>query len=256
MRIGLASLILAVIGASAQSQDESRKPAVPWRSAYVIHLIEQAVRNNPLPAGFKGMKIGYLDDFGPVYKAYGIATENGTVAINEKTVFGIGSGTKTFTATLLAIADTQGLPLATPARSLLPSTITIPAGANRYDIQLLDLADHHGGLPKNEGHLYNVLNDLYGYYAADPITCDPQPRSSFTIAAAATRSTCRSWASRRRAVLAFPAPCTLAPLTRPPRAPRVGSTAISDSRSWAMLWLPGWDTRTGMRPTCKRSRFR
>jgi hypothetical protein len=37
----------------------------------------------------------------------------------------------------------------------------------------VDLADHHGGLPKNEGHLYHELDDLYGYYAADPITCDP-----------------------------------------------------------------------------------
>ena len=173
MRIGLTSLILAVIAVSAQSQEESRKPVVPWRSVHVIHLIEEAVRDNPLPARFKGMVIGYLDAFGPVYKAYGIATVDGTVPMNERTVFGIGSVTKTFTATLLAIADTQGLVLATPARSLLPSTITIPAGANRYDLQLLDLADHHGGLPKNEGHLYHVLNDLYGYYAADPITCDP-----------------------------------------------------------------------------------
>jgi CubicO group peptidase (beta-lactamase class C family) len=172
MRIGLTSLILAVIVASAQSQDESRRPTVP-RSAYVIHAIEQAVLDNPLPAGFKGMMVGYLDEFGPVYKAYGIATVDGTVPMNEKTLFGIGSVTKTLTATLLAIADNQGLPLATPARSLLPSPITIPAGANRYNIQLLDLADHHGGLPKNEGHLYSVLNDLYGDYAADPITCDP-----------------------------------------------------------------------------------
>lgn len=36
-----------------------------------------------------------------------------------------------------------------------------------------DLADHHAGLPKNEGHLYSALSDLYGDYASDPITCDP-----------------------------------------------------------------------------------
>ena len=35
------------------------------------------------------------------------------------------------------------------------------------------MADHHAGLPKNEGHLFSVLNDLYTDYAADPITCNP-----------------------------------------------------------------------------------
>ena len=29
---------------------------------------------NPLPPGLKGTVVGFLDDFGPVYKPYGIAT--------------------------------------------------------------------------------------------------------------------------------------------------------------------------------------
>jgi len=36
------------------------------------------------------MIIGYLDDFGPVYKTYGVATVDETVPLNEKTLFGSG----------------------------------------------------------------------------------------------------------------------------------------------------------------------
>jgi len=140
-------------------------------TARISQIIDQAM--NPLPAGFKGTIVGYLDDFGPVYKPYGIATVDGTVAMNEKTMFGIGSASKLFAATLLALANEKGLALNTPVLSLLPPQAVITPAENRYGIRLLDLADHHAGLPKNEGHLYNSLNDLYTDYAADPITCNP-----------------------------------------------------------------------------------
>jgi len=142
------------------------------RTAQIQQIIDQAV--GALPAGFKGMIVGYLDSNGPaVYKTYGVATVDGSVPLNEKTIFGIGSASKLFAATLLAVANTKGLSLTTPALSLMPPGYTIPSSENRYPIRLLDFADHHAGLPKNEGHLYNSLGDLYSDYAADPITCDP-----------------------------------------------------------------------------------
>jgi uncharacterized protein (TIGR03437 family) len=141
-------------------------------AARIGKIIDQAV--NPLPSGFKGMIVAYLDSQGPpVYKTYGIATTDGTVPLNEKTIFGVGSMTKLFAATLLGIANGAGLPLNTPARTLLPPSVVIAPTQNRYAIKLQDLADHHAGLPKNEGHLYPSLNDMYNYYAADPITCNP-----------------------------------------------------------------------------------
>ena len=143
------------------------------RAAYIKNLIDQSVNPGELPAGYGSIMVGYLDQFGTVYKGYGQPTVDGTVALNEKTVFGIGSLTKLFAATLLGVANTKGLDLATPVLSLLPSGVTIPASANCYDITLLETADHHAGLPKNEGHLYNSLSDLYNDYAADPITCTP-----------------------------------------------------------------------------------
>lgn len=141
------------------------------RAAYVSQVIDQAA--NPLPSGMGGMIIGYLDDFGTVYKTYGAATVDGTVPLNEKTLFAIGSDTKLFSATLLAIANQKGLDLKTPVLFLLPGQNVITPTENRYAIRLLDLADHHAGLPKNEGHLYTSVSDLYNAYASDPITCQP-----------------------------------------------------------------------------------
>jgi uncharacterized protein (TIGR03437 family) len=106
-----------------------------------------------------------------VYRTYGVATVDGTVPLDEKTLFNIGSDTKLFTATLLAIANEKGLDLKTPVLSLLPSQNVITSTDNRYAIRVLDLADHHAGLPKNEAHLFSSVGDLYNAYAANPITC-------------------------------------------------------------------------------------
>ena len=44
----------------------------------IAQIIDEAVNPSQLPKGFKGMVVGYLDDFGPAYKSYGIATVDGT----------------------------------------------------------------------------------------------------------------------------------------------------------------------------------
>src|SRR5579872_584674 len=173
MRLALASLV-AISSAAAQPVSATQNTAASSaRAAYIAQLIDQAVNPSQLPASYGAIAVGYLDQFGTVYKFYGQATVDGTVPLNEKTMFGIGSLTKVFTATLFAVANTKGLALDSPALQLLPSQVSIPSADNRYGIRLLDLADHHGGLPKNEGHLYSQLSDLYNDYAADPITCNP-----------------------------------------------------------------------------------
>src|SRR5438874_6778153 len=147
---------MRLLAAVALTRFLSAQPKVD-RANYISQLIDQAVNPSTLPSGYGAVMVGYLDDFGPVYKSYGKATQDGTIALNEKTLFGAGSLTKVFTATLLGIANTKGLDLATPAVNLLPGQNPIQPTANRYAIRLLDLADHHGGLPKNEGHLYGSL---------------------------------------------------------------------------------------------------
>src|SRR5581483_5251112 len=101
MRILLA-FSLACVSVGAQN---------PARTAYINTLIDQSVNPGQLPQGYGAVMIGFQDQFGPVYKGYGQPTVDGTVALNEKTVFGIGSLTKLFAATLLGIANTKGLAL-------------------------------------------------------------------------------------------------------------------------------------------------
>lgn len=86
--------LIAVPGRSQSLVD--RQAATPQRTAYVSQIIDLAVNPSQLPAGFKGLVVGYLDDFGPVYKSYGVATVDRTVTLDEKMLFGIGSLTKLF----------------------------------------------------------------------------------------------------------------------------------------------------------------
>lgn len=65
------------------------------------------------------------------------------------TVFEIGSVTKTFTATLLALFAERGIVrLDDPLQAYVPGWVTVPSYGGRQ-ITLLDLATHTSGLPKN-----------------------------------------------------------------------------------------------------------
>jgi CubicO group peptidase (beta-lactamase class C family) len=69
----------------------------------------------------------------------------GGVPVTNTTLFAIGSVTKTFTATLLALLDRNGtVDVDDPLASWTSSDL-----GDQADITLLDLALHHSGLPKN-----------------------------------------------------------------------------------------------------------
>ena len=89
----LAFRVMLPVADAQPLEVKHNRAAVADRANYVAKAIDQAVNPSKLPIGFKGMIVGYLDDFGPVYKTYGIATVDGAVALNERTLFGIGSAT-------------------------------------------------------------------------------------------------------------------------------------------------------------------
>ena len=60
-------VLLIVVAADAQSVNPTAA-----RASYVAQVIDQAA--TPAPAAMGGMIIGYLDDFGAVYRIYGAAT--------------------------------------------------------------------------------------------------------------------------------------------------------------------------------------
>ena len=214
----LASVVVAVLCVSALSAQTYS------RGDYISRAIDDAVTAAGLPSGYGSLVVGYRDDSVTVYKTYGQATVDGTVPLDENTLFfGLGSLTKLFTATLAGTAHNRGLPLDTPAASLLPAGLSLPSSANRYNVTLLNLADHRTPVfLRTKDTLASSVNDLYGDYVAEPNHLRRfHLRAEFTIAAAAILSTCRCSACSPPAVpgsrtLFTPAP----PTFQRPAAPR------------------------------------
>src|SRR5450432_550473 len=103
----LACVVVAVFSVFALAAQTSP------RVDYISRVIDQTVSAAGLPTGYGALVIGYRDDFVTVYKTYGQATVDGTVPLNENTLFGAGSLTKLFTATLMGVASNRGLSLDT-----------------------------------------------------------------------------------------------------------------------------------------------
>ena len=95
-----------------------------------------------------GIVIGYINGDSVDYYSYGnTAIENG-VAVNEASVFEIGSISKTFTATLLALKVNSGaMNLDDPISKYLPKSVKVPT-RNGKVITLKHLATHTSGLPR------------------------------------------------------------------------------------------------------------
>jgi D-alanyl-D-alanine-carboxypeptidase/D-alanyl-D-alanine-endopeptidase len=113
--------------------------------------------------------------------AYGDA--GGGRRLNKRSVFEIGSITKTFTGTLLADMAQRGeVRLTDPVASLLPPELTVPSRGGRQ-ITLLDLATQTSGLPRLPTNLtitdpsnpyagYTV-DQLYAFLNGYTLTRDP-----------------------------------------------------------------------------------
>ncbi|MBK8170596.1 MAG: serine hydrolase [Sandaracinaceae bacterium] len=95
-----------------------------------------------------GMEVAILDGPHQWTRGYGLTRVGGSVP-NERTIFEIGSITKTFTSLLLADMVTRGeVSLATPVQELLPSDWHVPTFEGTA-ITLEDIATHSSGLPSD-----------------------------------------------------------------------------------------------------------
>lgn len=82
------------------------------------------------------------------YHVYGLADVAGKKPVDSKTLFEIGSITKTFTTIAVAqLAEEGKISLNDPVQKFLPSTVTIPTRGDKA-ITFLDLATAHSGLPR------------------------------------------------------------------------------------------------------------
>jgi CubicO group peptidase (beta-lactamase class C family) len=91
--------------------------------------------------------VGLIDSNGTQFYGHGNTSNTSNTAVDENTIFAIGSITKVFTTTLLADMVNQGLiKLNDHIEKYLPSDIKIPQ-YNNHNITLEDLATHTSGLP-------------------------------------------------------------------------------------------------------------
>ncbi len=100
-----------------------------------------------------GMVVGLLDVRGSRVLSEGTVNGEGTPAPDGRTIFEIGSVTKTFTGTLLADMVRRGeVRLDEPVGALLPKEVSVPERGGKR-ITLLDLATQKSGLPRLPSNL-------------------------------------------------------------------------------------------------------
>ena len=95
-----------------------------------------------------GVAVGIYDRGTPGFYAYGEVARGSGRLPTPTTLFEIGSITKVFTTTLLALyAQRQSIRLDAPLQTYVPPGITVPSFGARQ-ITLVDLATHTSGLPR------------------------------------------------------------------------------------------------------------
>jgi D-alanyl-D-alanine-carboxypeptidase/D-alanyl-D-alanine-endopeptidase len=130
----LGCLWVGCLGISAEPADQH---------ADLARLIDGSVANAP---GCMGLAIGVEHQAALAERFYGDTGNHGRP--NADTEFGIGSITKTFTATLLAHEDQQGdIRLNEPLARYAPPGTQVPS-YHGQPILMLHLADHTSGLPR------------------------------------------------------------------------------------------------------------
>lgn len=98
-----------------------------------------------------GVAVGVILDGELVFsKGYGYRDREKKLPVTERTVFAIGSATKSFVATGLAMAREQGLlDFTAPVRSYLPD-FALDSAAATASANLQDLLSHQTGLPRHD----------------------------------------------------------------------------------------------------------
>jgi CubicO group peptidase (beta-lactamase class C family) len=95
-----------------------------------------------------GAAVVLIDEDEIALQNFGFSDLENQEKVNDKTLFEIGSISKTFTSTALASMVSEGkVKLSDPVQQYLPTTVTLPIKNNK-PITLLSLANHSSGLPR------------------------------------------------------------------------------------------------------------
>ncbi|MHC6225958.1 class C beta-lactamase [Pseudomonas sp. X10] len=131
----LAALALLVISANQAIAADTTDDKLQARVDAVIHPLMQQ-------QGIAGMAVAVIADGHEHYFTYGMANKAEHQPVSRDTLFEIGSLTKTFTATLAALAHAEGkLDLEAPANRYLPALSGTPLG----DASVLEFGTYSAG---------------------------------------------------------------------------------------------------------------
>jgi CubicO group peptidase (beta-lactamase class C family) len=123
-------------------------------------------------AGLPSLRVGIVKRQALVYaKSFGLAARKQGRAATPDTLYRIGSVTKVFTATLLAMLRDRGrVRLDDPVADYLPPGVVLPSDSRGAPaITLRHLATHSSGLPRLPVNLKPKGDDPYGGYPAEEL---------------------------------------------------------------------------------------
>ena len=133
-------------------------------AASVSHAVDTTVKPLMAKNGLPGMAVGVVADGKPFFFYYGLANKQTAQPVSARTLFEVGSISKTFNATLASYAQRRGfISLSDKVEKYLPSLRGTPFG----EVTLLNLGTHTAGiLPlqvpdgiDNDGQLFDYLED-------------------------------------------------------------------------------------------------
>lgn len=151
MRLTITALVLLLIGQTAMAQPNKLR-------ATVDAAVQPAIEQYRIP----GLAVAIVHKGERHFFNYGVASRESSQAVNEHTLFELGSVSKLFTATLGAYAQAEGkLRLDDPASQHLPAL----RGSVFDRISLLDLATYTpGGLPLQFPDAVRSERQMLDYY--------------------------------------------------------------------------------------------
>jgi D-alanyl-D-alanine-carboxypeptidase/D-alanyl-D-alanine-endopeptidase len=157
------------------------------RAPLAAHSLERHLARRSRSAGLPSLSVGIVQQQQLVYaKSFGVADRKHGLAATPDTLYRIGSITKVFTTTLLAMLRDRGtVRLDDPVASYLPPEVKLPGDPRGAPaITLRHLATHSSGLPSLPPNLVPKGEDPYGGYPVDALYAGlPQTRLDFPIGA-------------------------------------------------------------------------
>jgi len=161
---GVSVSVILIAAAVCPPLAQAQQPAKPSVGSAVAALAGGLVERGECT----GIAVGTNDRGTQGFYAYGEVARGGGGAPTPTTEFEIGSITKVFTTTLLALyAQRQSIKLDAPLQNYVPAGIMVPRFGARQ-ITLVDLATHTSGLPRQppmRGDSYSAV-EMFAFLAS------------------------------------------------------------------------------------------